>query len=597
MNWIICFVIGLIVIAMAVAAAIRFRHAHRKDKRFFTAIQILFAGVFCSAFFCLLPVYYQVHRDATGSILKTVMSSLHTTFQVFTIDVDSEAILESVNIQSQTLRSMYTVYLSVLFVCAPLLTFGFIFSFVRNLSASVKYLTVYFRDLYIFSELSEKSLALAEDLKKNHPDAAIVFADVSAEEQEGEFIESAKDLGGICFRKNITGINLYMHSRNKPITLFLIGKDETNNINLSLKLIETRQDLDNVSMYVFSTRVEGEILLTRANKGKIRIHRVDEVRSLIYNMLYEDGCSLFENAVPDGNSKKITAVIVGMGQHGAEMLKALTWYCQIDGYTVNIHAFEKDPLAEDRLIAECPELMSEAYNGKVIPGEAQYTITVHPGMDVTTNTFVQEIRKITDVTYVLVSLGTDEMNIRTAVDLRKIFERMRVKPVIQAIVYNTEERKALEGITNYRGQPYDVDFIGDLQTMYSEKVILSSELEQKALAIHMKWGKEEEFWQYEYNYRSSIASAIQQKAREACGIPGATKKEEDLTPDERRAVESVEHRRWNAYMRSEGYIFSGSKEKSSRNDLGKMHHDLVDYDSLSEEEKRKDSKVALGQNK
>jgi len=189
------------------------------------------------------------------------------------------------------------------------------------------------------------------------------------------------------------------------------------------------------------------------------------------------------------------------------------------------------------------------------------------------------------------------MNIRTAVDLRKIFERMRVKPVIQAIVYNTEERKALEGITNYRGQPYDVDFIGDLQTMYSEKVILSSELEQKALAIHMKWGKEEEFWQYEYNYRSSIASAIQQKAREACGIPGATKKEEDLTQDERRAVESVEHRRWNAYMRSEGYIFSGSKEKSSRNDLGKMHHDLVDYDSLSEEEKRKDSKVALGQNK
>ena len=77
MNWIICFAVGLIVIAMAVAAAIRFRHAHRKDKRFFTAIQILFAGVFCSAFVCLLPIDYQVHRDATGSLLKTVMSSLH----------------------------------------------------------------------------------------------------------------------------------------------------------------------------------------------------------------------------------------------------------------------------------------------------------------------------------------------------------------------------------------------------------------------------------------------------------------------------------------------------------------------------------------
>ena len=44
-------------------------------------------------------------------------------------------------------------------------------------------------------------------------------------------------------------------------------------------------------------------------------------------------------------------------------------------------------------------------------------------------------------------------------------------------------------------------------------------------------------------------------------------------------------------MRSEGYVFSGSKEKSSRNDLAKMHHDLVDFSSLTEEEKRKDSKV------
>ena len=44
-------------------------------------------------------------------------------------------------------------------------------------------------------------------------------------------------------------------------------------------------------------------------------------------------------------------------------------------------------------------------------------------------------------------------------------------------------------------------------------------------------------------------------------------------------------------MRAEGYVYSGSKEKSSRNDLAKMHHDLVDYASLTEEEKRKDSRV------
>ena len=115
------------------------------------------------------------------------------------------------------------------------------------------------------------------------------------------------------------------------------------------------------------------------------------------------------------------------------------------------------------------------------------------------------------------------------------------------------------------------------------------------IACHTKLEKgkfhEDEFWTYEYNYRSSMASAIHMKARIACKISGADKKETELSQQERNTIEVLEHRRWNAYMRSEGYVFSGSKDKSSRNDLGKMHHDLVDFSSLSEEEKRKDSKV------
>ena len=65
----------------------------------------------------------------------------------------------------------------------------------------------------------------------------------------------------------------------------------------------------------------------------------------------------------------------------------------------------------------------------------------------------------------------------------------------------------------------------------------------------------------------------------------------ELTEEERTAIEKLEHRRWNAYMRSEGYIYSGSHDKASRNDLGKMHHDLIEYDQMDDEEKRKDSKL------
>jgi len=130
-----------------------------------------------------------------------------------------------------------------------------------------------------------------------------------------------------------------------------------------------------------------------------------------------------------------------------------------------------------------------------------------------------------------------------------------------------------------------------MDTSYTETVIRDSELEEEALQRHLKWGNEEEFWTYEYNYRSSMASAIHMRARILCGIPGADKREENLTEYERDTIEDLEHRRWNAYMRAEGYVFSGSTDKKSRNDLAKMHHDLVNYAALSEETKRIDSKV------
>ena len=55
---------------------------------------------------------------------------------------------------------------------------------------------------------------------------------------------------------------------------------------------------------------------------------------------------------------------------------------------------------------------------------------------------------------------------------------------------------------------------------------------------------------------------------------------------------TLEHKRWNAHMRSEGYVFSGSEDASSRNDLAKMHHNLVAFLHLSQNLKDVDVSVA-----
>ena len=79
------------------------------------------------------------------------------------------------------------------------------------------------------------------------------------------------------------------------------------------------------------------------------------------------------------------------------------------------------------------------------------------------------------------------------------------------------------------------------------------------------------------------------KAKILCKINGADKKTEDLKDDEKYQIEKLEHRRWNAYMRSQGYVFSGSLKDESRNNLAKAHNKLIPFDMLSEEDKRKDS--------
>lgn len=599
--WTTFLIISIITLMGSVVSAIAKGKSRYKSCGVLDPSKILFIGVIVSSISLFIPIYYETFKASGCGILETILISIHNMIRLFIVDGEFEFVTSSLAGVPTIIYKSYTLMLSVLFVLAPVLTFGFVLSFFKNVSAYKRYVTHYNSDVYIFSELNEKSLALAKSLHDNDPRKRLfVFTDVfeKEEEQSYELVEKVKELGAICFKKDIITIDFSFHSSKSALNFFAIGENQSENISQALKIIDKLKYRDNTNLYVFSTQVESEILMANAfenrdnNEDKpilIKVRRVNEVRSLIDRNLYENGFDkIFSGAHQDENGvKRINAVVIGMGQHGTEMTKALSWFCQMDGYEVEINSFDKDKNAKDKFVSLCPELM--AFSGKKdIPGEAKYTISIHSDIDVDTSMFDSIIENLPRTTYVFVALGNDEKNISTAVKLRAIFERLKYNPVIQAVVYNSEKKDALKDIKNFKGTPYSIDFIGDMKSSYSEEVILDSDVEEEALKRHMKWGDEKEFWQYDYNYKSSIASAIHRKMKILCGIPGIEKDPKDRTEKELWNLRILEHCRWNAYMRSEGYCYGGTVEKSGRNDLAKIHNCLVPFDELPLREQEKD---------
>lgn len=597
MEWLVALIISAICLLTAFIAAFAKGKSKYKSGSVLEPSRILFIGVIVSAFVLFLPIYNNIFKETDCGIVETILISIHNMIRLFIVDGEFEVVTSNLTDVSPLIFKCYTLLFSVLFVMAPILTFGFVLSFFKNISAYNRYVSNYNVDAFIFSELNEKSLALAESLYNNDKKGRLlVFTDVfvKEEEQNYELLERAKELGAICFKNDIVTVDFSFHSKKSQLTFFAIGEDQSENIAQALKLVNKLRNRENTNLYVFSTQVETEMLLANAfNEAdediKIKVRRVNEVQSLILRNLYENGYEkIFDSAYDDGTGvKKINAVIIGMGQHGTEMTKALSWFCQMDNYLAQIDSFDLDKNAAEKFTSLCPELME--FSGKLdIEGENKYTINIHSGVDVDTSSFDETIKTLPHTTYVFVALGNDEKNISVAVKLRSLFERAGYKPVIQAVIYNSDKKEALTGISNFKGQKYDIDFIGDMNSSYSEEVILHSDVETDALGRHMKWGKESEFWQFNYNYKSSIASAIHRKMKKLCGIPGIEKDAKERSEEELWNIRKLEHNRWNAYMRSEGYVYGGTIEKVGRNDLAKTHNCLVPFAALPLHEQEKD---------
>ena len=580
-----------------------------------TPFQIFILCFFLGTIFVFVPIYYTDYFSGEiqfARILKSIFLSIHNTMRLFILDGDFDIIENAVTDPERlhyAIGYAYSIYAAFLFVAAPIMTASFVMSFFKNVSAYFKYTFNLSTKIYYISELNEKSVALAANIlsESGIRKPLIAFFDVFEDNDEVsvELLEKAKRLGAICFRKDITDINLKHIFARAERKFYFIGEDEDENIKQALELIEYCRESKSYNtpqsqFYVFSTTVDSEALIDAVDNGNMKVRRINENRNLVMSTLRDE--PVFEKFIKSENGKRMSILIVGGGNYGTELIKALTWCAQMPDREISIHIVDKGINVKSRFAALAPELMEK--NKLREAGEPYYEIEFHQGIDVYGSDFSELLRKIENITAAFVTLGEDELNLDVAMKIRREYGRLNIEkgyeiPNIFAVVYSTLKTQTFlkNGPLCLGEEKYGIKLIGDMRSRFSLGVIEQVELEKMGMDIHLSWlerkkaeirlqkkdeteinaeiEKSRSFYdKYEYYRRTSIAKAIYEELLAKAGVTFASEEYE----------KENEHKRWSAFMRAEGYVYNAD----SKNHIAKTHSNLKPYKRLEGFEKDKD---------
>lgn len=658
--------------------------------------QILIIGFFLAAIVAFFPMYYfdyLTDKNVIIKCLKAIVLAAQNVLRLITLNGEYDNIK---NFMSDTSRinailgNIYSIYLLIIFIGAPILTASFVLSFFKNTVSKIKYFFKKRKNIYYISELNEYSFEFAKNIlseKNANRKNLIIFTNVKVEDQmDFELINTARRLGTICLRNDITSLKFKKNINRK---LYFISENEDENINKAFYLIKNMKDNKvynnkNTEFYVFTNNAESSSLIYTLKHQepslKMKIRRVNMNHNLAINALMNTKDNIFTTAKIDKNNVKVMQVLlVGLGGYGYEFLKNICWCSQMPGYSLTVNIFDKDNSAAERIAMDAPEILE--LNDNKIAGEAMYKLKFYKA-DVNKHEFINKLNEIETPTIVYVMLGDDELNIKVSMIIRQQLYRKDPNNGLEIPIYTVIEDKLKNQVLRVDqnqsqllskdGKNYNIQTIGDVRTIYSLANVEEITLEEMGLKQHyiyvskvikddiakiisnlnlylpndydfdtlssttFKRQKEfekiyleisdsikeicedmtllnhinallntldkqdniikeilekinekfnyykDEFDKDEYNRNSSISRAIYLYFREIL----------NLNEYDSNCLKDYEHRRWNVWLRFEGYIYD-DKIKDGKH-LSKTHPDLISFYKLDKKEQEKDDTIKGG---
>lgn len=502
---------------------------------------------------------------------------------------------------------MYVKWLLyVLFIAGPVITAGFIISFFGSFVENIRFRMMRKAEIHVFSQLNEASLLLAESINDNK--CGYVFCNYSGKisDLDEKIRKRIRQIKGVILKGTET--ELKFHLDVQKIHVYEIAESRTANEKNALAFMERyKKNLQkkSVEVAVFASGSTTEVMFNSVEKKNCRIRIIDEVKYTCYSLLFD--FPLYHNI----NRNKVSVLVVGAGTTGKEMIKAVSWCGQMLDADLKISVVDLDAeRVKMQLLKECPEIFLE---NKIGFYQA----------DVTRNEFKEVLDQYCrDATYIVIALKEDDLNIDTATYLKMYYEAVdfskKDMPMIHLRVRDTVKNERIMRV--YQQDDFHINAFGSIEKVFSHKNLIHSNLEKMALASHFAYYQvldklkhqddprikadiqyaRDSYNSEEYNQRSSFASALHiiYKMHD-CGVAissGTLLKREHIKQLREKLQDSglrdrlaqLEHRRWNAFMRSEGYskasidaveqYFKYTKKPSNKE--AKLHPAIVSWEEL-----------------
>lgn len=526
-------------------------------------------------------------------IIESVFTALLRTFNIYLGNGYSRAAYTG----HPFFSSAYATLMVITNIVLLLFVAGFIIKFFNGPLQRVRLSFFKKRYTYIFPVCNEKTLAIASSVKSDKKNIVFAYAGKAIDSRMKEKIDSLK---GIYVESTVVEALKNVVTKATGIEIFLFDNTEEENLIELENVCQCLEDYENVKVKIYVELSDTpwylyDDFLKNHNSpagDKLVVNFIRSEENFAYNNLLKN--SIFENAVVTGSTMSIKFLLVGMNERNMEIFKAVLHLAQMPGYRLTMMVVD-DKNRRRVLKHKFPEIYDECDK----EGDAIYKIIYKECIDFESDQFDKLItEEFADFTFAFVNAGSDLLNADLAMRLNALCYRNK-RDGNYKIQVNIVNREICD-----KWNPAlieHLDIVGDTASAYNYSFITMSDIEKGTIAIHeerQKDKKEPQTWisycNNEYNRHSVYARTLSFKYKVKI-IDKFYGSDYNLTSVE-KIWKVYEHMRWNVYTRTSGYVCADEKligeegkvDKAIR-EIAKVHHDLVDFEALTDEEKEKDS--------